>query len=185
MPMQRLHLNRLLPVLCAALLWACKPSAEEPPVAGTGTRAVREQLSCPGTVSQVTYQEYSGPLPDRYTERYIITLDGIQFERTGEEGGPVNRGAWDIVAPAGSVEALFETLGAVECEGIEEIAPQVPEIGGGETLFRIEYEGGGSFGLWYRQGYRYTNAESITAPILEFVHTLRLPDKARNLLFLP
>jgi hypothetical protein len=133
----------------------------------------------------VIYQEYSGPLPDRYTQCYTIRLDGIQFERTGEEGGPVNRGTWAVHAPAGSVEALFEALSTVDCGRIDEIAPPAPEIGGGETLYQIDYEGAGTFGLWYRGGYRYDNAELVTGPIREFARALKLPDEAFSLLRLP
>lgn len=104
----------------------------------------------------MTYQASSGLFSDRHTERTVITLDGTQCERTGEEGGPVNRGAWEVEAVVGS----------------------------GETLYKFEYQGGGWFGLWYRQGDRYTNAESITVPIRELVRGLMLPEDACSLLLL-
>lgn len=165
-------------VLCIPILWACQSHSEGPLIPGTATGASREEHTCSGTIVRVTYEEYSGPLPDRYTERYTLTLEGVQFERTGEEAGPVNRGTWVVNPAADAVDALFSELGAVDCSRVNEIAPESPEIGGGETLYKLEYEGGVTFGLWYREGYRYENAELITAPILSFVHGLELPEEA-------
>lgn len=181
----RKDLKRGLLALCVAAVVACRPQTKDLPISETGSRATGGELFRPGAVSEVLYQEYSGPLPDRYTERFTITRDRVQFERTGEENGPVNRGIWELETAEGSIEALFETLGAVDCQVIDEISPEAPEIGGGETLYRIEYEGGGTFGLWYRQGYRYSEAELITDPIREFVGALQLPDDAFSLFKTP
>ena len=143
-----------------------------------------EPAPCPGTVVRAIYQDYSGPLPDRHTERYTITPEGVRFERTGDEGGPINRGVWAVEVAPGSVQALFDTLGAVDCRQIAPIAPESPEIGGNELLYQIEYEDGRTFDLWYREGYRYTNGHLITDPLREFVRAIQLPPEAFDL-FLP
>lgn len=167
--------RRLAFAIAAALSCGCRAEGEGliPKLLATAT-----PVPCPGTVVRVTYEDYSGPVADRYTEYYTITLDGVTFERTGEEGGPINRGSWTVEASPGSIEALFEELGAVDCRQIKEVQPEEVPIGGGSRLYKIEYEGGGRFGMWYHEGVTYENGEAVTGPVRAFVRDLRLPDEA-------
>jgi len=136
-------------------------------------------LPCPGVVTRVVYEAYPGVIPDPFTERYTITLDEIRFERTG--GDPVNRGVWTLAAPPGSIETLFETLGAVECRQIKRVLPEgwpdEAPLGGSVTTYRIEYEGG-VFELRYGDGVWYEGAKVMTDPIRDFLRAIDFPEEA-------
>ncbi len=134
----------------------------------------------PGTVARVTYEDDSGPLPERYAERYTITLDGIRFERAAAEGGPTNRGVWEVDPVPGSVQALFDTLGAVDCRQIVRTGPDELPIGGGHRWYEIEYESGRTchVGPWPEE--YYDNASLITRPIRAFVRAILLPAEAQQ-----
>lgn len=131
------------------------------------------------------YEESSGPLADRYTQRTTISRAGVQFERTGDEGGRVNRGQWAVEAPRESIEALFELLGALDCRAIKEVRPASPPDGGGARLYTIEYERGGALQLWYREGVWYEGAEPVTAPIQDVIRALTLPPDASSVYLYP
>ncbi len=146
---------------------------------GCGFQAARGRPG-PGTVTRVYYAEDSGSIPDRYAERYTITGDEIRFERTGEEGGPVNRGVWTVDAAPGSVEALSGLLGTVDCRQIVRTGPDELPIGGGDRWYEIEYESGRTchVGPWPEE--YYDNASLITRPIRAFVRTIQLPAEAEQ-----
>lgn len=146
---------------------------------GCGLRPMRGGPG-PGPVTRVYYAEDSGPVPDRYAERYTITVDGIQFERAAAEGGPINRGVWEIDPAPGSVQALFDTLGAVDCRQIVRTGPDELPIGGGQRWYKIEYESGRTchVGGWPEEYYK--NASLITRPIRAFVRTIQLPAEAQQ-----
>ncbi len=86
----------------------------------------------------------------------------------GDVGEPVNRGVWTVEAPPGSAEALFDTLGAVDCRQIERIVPdgwpEVVAVGGGAVSYKIEGKDGNVFELRFADSVTYRNAQSITGP---------------------
>ena len=134
----------------------------------------------PGTVTRVTYVDDSGPVPDRYAERYTITVDGIRFERVAAEGGPINRGVWEIDPTPGSVQALFDTLGAVDCRQIVRTGPDELPIGGGHRWYEIEYESGRTCHVGHWPEEYYDNAALITKPIRAFVRDIELAAEAQQ-----
>ena len=133
----------------------------------------------PGTVARVTYVDDSGPVPDRYAERYTITVDRVRFERVAAEGGPINRGVWEIAPAPGSVQALFDTLGGVDCRRIVRTGPDELPIGGGHRWYEIEYESGKTCHVGHWPEEYYDNASLITRPVRAFVRAIELPAEAK------
>ncbi len=168
-------LFKKLPLLL--VLWAvvCCAGTEQPTLDSAQTPL------CSGTVKQVVFEDFSGTIPIPYSEHYTITLDEIRFERMGAQG-EVNSGVWAAEAPPGSVQDLFDKLGALDCRQIERIVsdgwPEIVPVGGGRTHYRIEYEDGSIYELRYGEGITYINAQAMTRPIREFLRTLRLPAAA-------
>jgi len=165
------HLLLLPPaaILCACLSWSAIAPAPF--------------FYCPGTVVQVTYTDYSGTIPEPFTERYTITLDEVRFERLGHEEDLVNRGVWVVAASPAEVRDLLDGLSGVDCRKIKRILPEGwPDapIGGGATEYQIKYESGGLFEMRLGEGVTYENALTLTDPIRDFLRALQLPLEARG-----
>jgi hypothetical protein len=154
-------------ILCACLSW----SELAPPL-----------FYCPGAVVQVTYTDYSGTIPDPFTERYTITLEEVRFERLGHEADMVNRGVWIVAAAPAEVRDLLAGLSGVDCRQIKPILPESwPDapIGGGATEYQVKYESGGLFEMRLGEGVTYENARLVTDPVRDFLRALQLPLEAR------
>lgn len=158
------NLKRLLLAVCAAVPCACRPQGTATPV--------------PRRVLQVNYVESSGPLPDPWAERYLISYQGLRFQRSGAEGGSINVGVWELQGDRDALDRLFDALAAVDCSSIREIAPDELVDGGGTTSYDVVYDDDSLCGAWYREGYTYVGAGPLTEPIDEFIAGLNLPAEA-------
>lgn len=157
-------LKRLLLAVCAVVPCACSPQGTATPV--------------PRRVLQVNYVESSGPLPDQWAERYLISYQGLRFQRIGAEGGPINVGVWELQGDRDALDRLFAALAAVDCSSIQEIPPDELLDGGGSTTYDVAYADGSLCGAWYREGYTYKGAGPLIEPVDEFIGGLSLPAEA-------
>lgn len=145
---------------CAAAPWACG----------------RE----PAALASVVYETHTGPVADPYGERFSISRSAIEFRRTGDVGGPVNRGAWAVDLDVAAVDALFEALTDVDCGAIREIVPDDTPEGGGSLLVQLGFDDGSTCAVWYHDGITYEGAGPLVDPVRGFVAGLTLPAEAAS-----
>jgi hypothetical protein len=150
-------MRRFLFLLCAFLPCACR------------------QAPSPRAVVHVAFVQHSGPVADPWSEQYDISATGVRFRRTGEPNSPINAGTWGVAVDPAALELLFARLGTVDCSRIQEVLPEEAPDGGGSASYQVQYAGGDTCSVWYRDGITYSGAEPLVGAIEEFVRGLTLP----------
>ena len=123
-------------------------------------------------ISRVTYTVSAGTVPEEFqwTERYVISRDGVTFARSGPaQATDLEKGTWQINVDPAEIDALFGRLEAIDVRPIREDRPQDPDDGGGSEIYRIEYGRNKALALVYSEGTTYENGELVTVPVREFL----------------
>ena len=162
------RMKRLVPFLLSVILCACSWSIFPQPLED---------------VTQVTYTEATGTVSPEFQwrERYIISLEGSSFTRTGPVAAEdLNTGNWEIEVEDAAIEALFGQLEAVDRSSIRAVTPRPggAPVGGGSQNYAIVYAGDRKLSLGYGNGTIYRNGEVVTGPIDAFIAELSLPSGA-------
>jgi hypothetical protein len=172
----------------AVLLYSCLQDngAGNSSARPTSTPEPPRPQKCVGSVTEVTYDVWSGPIAMPYSEVYVISPTKVRLTRTGTSGSPppgtrFNAGEWEFDVDPEEVALLFEQLEGVDWASIEAIPRDGPApIGGGSARYKVTCEGGTSASLWYGEGQRYTNGRAVTAPIERFVNRALPEDMSRT-----
>lgn len=152
----------------------------------TPARGPRRPLECVGSITEVMYDVWSGPIAMPYTEEYVISETSVRLTRTGTSGSAppgekFNAGTWEFDVDPEDVARLFEQLQAVDWTSIVALPREDPApIGGGSALYKVTCEGGSSAALSLGDGQKYTNGRAVADPIEKFIVDLRLPEDARR-----
>lgn len=134
-------------------------------------------------ISQITVVSEAGSiLPElQWHEEYTITEGRVTFRRSGNaEASEVNIGSWEIPADAHEISDLFMLLESIDHKSIERIEPVDIPDGAGSNYYSITFANNKRFSLNYNPGVTYTNGESITKPLQDFLDKLQLPSEAVN-----
>ena len=130
----------------------------------------------------VIYSNSSGPVaPDAACdEKYIVSPDGLTFERTGyTDMTTVNGGTWTINSDGANEAKLFSDLSTVDVYyGVVKTGQGAIPVGAGARCYTIQYDNGESREVVFGDGSIYGNADLITTPIDNYLSNVVLPAAA-------